>query len=1082
MPHRRTLAWLLLATLFVGLPALAEETEDPPEWDVSNPPGEWTTVPLDVEESTWSNVALSPDGQTVYFDLLGDIYRMPIGGGEAEPIAHGIEWNMQPAVSPDGSTIAFISDRKQGDNIWLMDADGSNPRQITEETYGLVYDPAWSPDGEMLVARKGYMSTRSKAAGEVWMFHRSGGDGLILVERPYGEDDQKDRGEAVYSPDGRYVYYTDDMTSGQRWQYNKDSVGQIFAIKRLELETGETEVLVGGAGGAIRPTPSPDGKFLAFVRRIDFQSHLFLMDLSNGREWSIYDALDRDLQETSGNQALFSRMAWTPDSREIVFWAGGKIRRLDVETREHEVIPFRVRTEKKVRPALRFAVDVAPDTFDARLLRWITVSPDGSRVVFQSLGYLWTRALPDGEPKRLTKQEDHFEFYPAFSRDGKSIVYTTWDDQDLGTVRVVGAGGGSGKVLTDEPGHYLEPTFSPDGKTVVYRKTDGGFLLESDWGLDPGLYRVDAQGKESPERFHDDGFEPQFGAAGDRVYFTDNGQDTESLFKSIALDGSDERTHLKGAKAIEYAISPDGKWVGFVEQFRAYITPLVATGKPVSVSSGMSSIPVQKVSKWAGMDLHWSGDAKTMHWSVGPELFSRSLEEAFAFVPGAPEELPDPPAEGIDLSFPVDADKPSGVIALTGAKILTMRGDEVIEEGTVLIRDNRIEAVGADVAVPEGAFLLDCSGQTIIPGLVDVHAHGSHASEEITPQQNWRHYSSLAFGVTTIHDPSNDTTEIFASAEMIRAGVIVGPRTYSTGTILYGAYVPGYTAKIDSYEDAEFHVRRMASAGAISVKSYNQPRREQRQQVIEAASKQGIMVFPEGGAKFQHNMNMIVDGHTGVEHALPIADIYEDVLQFWSQTEVGYTPTLGVAYGGLSGENYWYDRTEVWNNERLLRYTPSFLVDPAAIRRTTAPDHHYNHIRVAAHCKQLLDRGVSIQNGAHGQREGLAAHWELWMLEQGGMTPLEALRSSTLAGAWYIGMDQELGSIEPGKLADLVVVDGDLLTDLRRSEYVTWTVINGRVYEAATMDQIAPDAAPREPFWWEDGQSRPFLVPSGSHH
>ena len=454
-------------------------------------------------------------------------------------------------------------------------------------------------------------------------------------------------------------------------------------------------------------------------------------------------------------------------------------------------------------------------------------------------------------------------------------------------------------------------------------------------------------------------------------------------------------------------------------------------------------------------------------------LYQRSLNEAFRFVDGAAEELPEPADSGIDLAFERDTDRPQGAVALVGGRIVTMRDadnrEEIIENGTVIIDGNRIVAVGAAdaVEVPAGAEVIDVTGHTVLPGLIDAHAHGGFGSSEIIPNQNWMQFSNLSFGVTTIHDPSNDTTEVFAAADRQKAGAMVAPRIYSTGTILYGAHVPGYTAKIDSLEDARFHVKRLKDAGAISVKSYNQPRRDQRQQVIAAAADEGMMVFPEGGAKYQHNMSMVIDGHTGIEHALPIKDIYADTLQLWSQTTSGYSPTFGVAYGGLSGESYWYDRTNVWENERLDAFTPDYIVYPSAVRRPTAPDSEYNHFGVAEHAKALRDEGVRVMIGAHGQREGLAAHWEMWMMAQGGFTPWEAWRGASWDGAHYLGMDADLGSIEAGKLADLVVVDGNPMDDIRQSERVAMTMINGRLFDAATMNQVWPEAVDRRPFFFE---------------
>ncbi len=1052
------------------------------DWDVLNPAFPLNEINIKSNELTWASLDVTPNGKQIVFDTLGDIFITSIDGGDAVPLTQDFAWNIHPNVSPDGKQIAFISDRDGLSNVWVMNIDGTELRQITKEKNNIIHSPKWSPDGQYILVTKGIMSSRSIPAGEIWMYHHTGGTGLAIKKRVNGLKDQKNIADPAFSHDGRYIYFTQDITGGFRFSYNRDPLNSIFAITRIDRETGEEERFISGTGGAVVPTPSPDGRYVAFIRRIQDKTALFLKDIQTGAERAIFNNLERDMQEGFGSEGYFSYFDWTPDSNELVFWTAGKIHRLTISDQSLNSLDINLDSNLKYADAVRFEVDVAPDSFDTKMLRWSQKSPDGQKALFQALGKLYIRDLKSGKTKRLTKQNEHDEYYPRYSNDGKSIVYTTWHDQQLGAVRIVPAKGGKGKIITSQPGHYVEPAFSPNGKKITYRKFTGGYLLDPTYSVEPGLYVLDLDTNTST-RISKQGMQPHFSGQNDRVYFTEYVSGTpysETQLSSVNLTGEDKRTHLYGAdKVSEYRLSHDNKWVAFVYQYNTYVVPFVENGQKITISPTMTSLPVTQISARAGEYLNWAPDNNSLTWFHGPYLFEQSLAEAFAFVEGGSEENAAPITEGLKLSFKQKSQKAKGYTAIVGGNVVTMRDadekQEVIENGIVLINGNVIEAVGPmnGITIPEGSLVIDAQGKTVIPGLVDTHDHGSQGRNEIIPQQNWSQFSKLAFGVTTIHDPSNDTTEMFAAAELQRAGLRIGPRLYSTGTILYGAEGLGYKAIINDFEDAYFHVQRLKDVGAISVKSYNQPRRDQRQWVLQAARELEMMVVPEGGGKLQQNLSMLVDGHTGLEHSLPIARGYADLTQLWGATKFGYTPTFVVSYGGLMGEEYWYDRTNVWENERLLRYTPHTILDRRSIRRPTAPDNQYNHIEVATYAKTLRDNGVGVHIGAHGQREGLAAHWELWMMEQGGFTPWEALRGGTIDGARHLGMDKQIGSIEVGKIADLAIIDGDVLADLKRSEYVTHTVINGRVFEAATMKELGTDNEPA-PFFFAD-QNNQFL-------
>lgn len=1053
-------AFWLLPVLVAALPASAENDG---KWDVNAIPGEAREISIDTTSGTWMSLDVSPDGSTIAFDLLGDIYTMLVTGGEATAITSGLAWDMQPRFSPDGSEIAYTSDAGGGDNIWIMAADGSDARQLTQENFRLLNNPWWSPDGSWIAARKHFTTYRSLGTGEIWIYHRNGGGGVAVVERP-NEQHQKELGEPAYSPDGRYIYFSLDSTPGGTFEYAQDSNSQIFEIRRHDLETGATESFVTGPGGAVRPTPSPDGRYLAFVRRIRAQSALFLKDLVTGEEKPIYRDLDQDVQEVWAVHGVYPNMDWTPDSESIVFWAGGKIRQISIDTLDVVDIDFRVTDTRVVYDAPRPTQTVAPEAFETTMARNAEVSPDGSRVVYETAGRIYIKNLPDGEPRLLTRDaDDHFEYDPSWSRDGRRIAFVTWDDAELGQIRTVSASGGRSRGVTDIPGHYHGPRFSPDGDSIVYEVSGGGRLTAPEWSIDTGVFIVPAGGGDS-RRITADGSNPHFGASGDRLYVTRRASGGRSLV-SIDLNGQAERTHASGERVLRYEVSPDDGYLAFRENYHIYTLPLPPGGSALSISTNVGSVKMTRASGDGGNFPHWAnGD---LYWSLGPTLFNASVDELFALSAGEDDEGYAAPANGASMTLTLQADVPDGIVALTGARIITMAGDDggVIENGTVVVDGNRIVAVGADVEIPDGAQSVDVSGKTIIPGLIDAHAHGSQGVGFL-PEQNWMNYATLALGVTTTFNPSADATEIFSAAEMQQTGRILAPRIFSTGNIIYGARSASL-ADINSIDDAREHVRRLQAQGAISVKNYNQPRRDQRQQVVTASREEAMMSVSEGGSLFHMDMSMIADGNTAIEHNLPQSKLYDDVLQFWGQTNVAYTPTLVVTFGGLTVEHYWYQETEVWKHPILSNFVPPSVLEPVSVRRPMAPDDDYHYVRVAAAAHELARAGVWVTIGAHGQREGLASHWEMWGFAAGGMSPIETLATATIVPARKLGMADDIGSIEAGKLADLVILDSNPLDDIYKTDLINMVMLNGRLYEAATLNETVTGDRRTRPFFWQ---------------
>ena len=1059
---------LTVAILLVTCLSIAQKENT--TWDV-NKPGEnfnYTTHKFTTTQGTWMNLDVSPDGKTIVFDMLGDIYTMPIQGGNAKAIRTGIAFEVQPRFSPDGKYISFTSDAGGGDNIWIMNTQGKEAKQITKESFRLLNNAVWTPDSKYLIARKHFTSSRSLGAGELWQYHITGGSGIQVVKK---KNDQQDINEPWVSSDAKHLYYSEDMYSGGFFQYNKDPNKQIYAIKRYNLVSGERQTITGGPGGAARPTVSPDGAMLAFVRRVGEKTVLYIHDLETGQEYPIYDGLNKDQQEAWAIFGVYPNFDWLPNNKELIIWSGGSFQRINTETLAVTPINFQADVSIDLAQTVKTNTPIERDQFTPKVIRNARTSPDGKTLVFSALGHLYKKTLPKGTPERLTASKD-FEFEPSFSPSGNEIIYVTWNDLEKGTISYVDINEGEPVKLTTEKGIYRTPSYSKDAKQIVYRKQAGNTDQGITFTKNPGIYVMDQDG-QNPTKITNYGENPMFNNDVSRIYLQTGGTYFGNLTKkliSVNLQGHDEREHVISKYANHIVPSPDNKWVAFTNLHKAYIAPMPQIGKPLTLDGKSNNVPVQQIAKDAGVNLHWSSNSNTIMWTLGDEYYSNTLQDKFSFVPSGKQTPTNMPDSGLKVGLNALVDKPSGRIAFSDARIITMNGNQVIENGVIVVNGDHIEAIGsaAEVTIPDDCKIIVATGKTIMPGLVDSHAHIGGFRAGLPVQNNWQFAANLAYGVTTAHDPSANTETVFTLSELQKAGELVGPRLYSTGFILYGAD-GDFKAVINNLEDARSSIARTKAFGAKSVKSYNQPRREQRQQVLQAAREQNINVVPEGGSTFFHNLTMVIDGHTGVEHNIPVAPVYKDVLEIWGASGTGYTPTLIVNYGGLNGELYYYQRDNVWEDEKLLKFTPRSVIDSRSKHRTMAPIKEYEngHILVAKTAKDLVAAGVKLNMGAHGQLQGLGAHWETWMLASGGLSNHEALKAATINGANYIGAGQDIGSLEVGKLADLIVLDKNPLEFIENTKTIEHVMINGRLYDTNTLNEVGNNPKPRAPFYWE---------------
>jgi Tol biopolymer transport system component len=1029
----------------------------------------------DATEATWMALDLSPDGRTILFDLLGDIYALDAAGGTARPILRGTAFENGPVFSPDGQWFAFVSDRSGANNLWVARIDGTELRQISKDESAAIWSsPSWSPDGRHIYVSR---AIHDVLAFELRMYDVEGGAGVAITNpKPSGTEGFEQRNSAlgaVSSPDGRYLYYSRKV--GSLWT---DHPLPHWTIARRDLRTGTEETIIAAPGAAMRPTLSHDGRTLLYASRRGTETALRVRDLETGEDRWLGLTVDHDAEEGGYYNDLLPRIAFTPDDKAIVTSIGGKIRRFDLATGKLADIAFEAPVKLAIAPQTRVVQRQDDGPVRARVIQAPRQSPDGRTVAFAALGSIYAQALtPGAQPRKLTSGSEGPAFQPSWSPDGRSLVFVTWSALEGGHIWTVAASGGKPRRLTTVPAFYTEPSFSPDGRKIVTLRANHRERLTAARELSPDrptdIVTMPASGGAMTLVTSAFGARSlQFAGAKDRLSF----QAPEGL-SSINLDGSDLRRDVlfqmrtwnqyyqsTPIPVEDVRRSPDGTRALVKSASQLYLVgiPPANGGKAPVVHLSNPGVSEVKLTRVGADYFDWADDGRTIIWSVGSTYRRLPLDKVDRTQPPGSSEHK---AESFAATVELPRDIPRGTIVLRGATAVTMRGDEVIRGADIVIVDNRIAAIGrtGEVTVPQGAQIRDVTGKFITPGFIDTHAHWNDIRRQILDVGHWDFLANLAYGVTSGLEVQPFTVDIFGYQDMIDAGLMLGPRAYSTGP---GVFV---NSEINSKADAVAVLTRYRDHYRTrNIKSYMVGARKQRQFMIEGAHELGMMPTTEGASDLTLNLTHAIDGFAGNEHNLPITPLHDDVIRLYAQSRIAYSPTFTVLYGGAASLPELIIRHDPSADAKLRRFMPGGVVEAKMRGREWVPPQDRIYPSYAADAIRLQRAGGLVGMGSHGEVQGLGYHLELEAYASGGATPLEVLRAATIGSAEVIGHASDIGSLEPGKLADLLVMDADPLAAITNTRSLSFVMKNGRLYDAATLDEVAPRAKPLGRQWFQE--------------
>jgi Tol biopolymer transport system component len=1029
---------------------------------------------LQVSQGTWMSLDLSPDRRTIVFDLLGDIYVLPAGGGEARAITRGLPFDTQPVFSPDGKWIAFVSDRSGSDNLWIMRANGTGLHQLTLEDDDTVFaSPAWREDGKALFVSH-YLPSLNHY--ELWL---QPVDGKATIVAPIKETASSPREAwqstlgAAPTGDGTALYFarrtgTLSHDDAEPWQ-----------IVRRDLRTDKETIVLGGpvARGMptstfFRPQPSPDGTKLAYGTRRAGRTELRIRDLRTGLDHRIAE-VDPDQLQAAAWQDILPRYVFTPDGSALLVSRHGGFERLALDDSRAAKVPFHADVRLAVGPSTRRRIRESGGPVRARLIQAPVSSPDNANIAFSALGRIFVQARRATEPPRPISGPGAAAFQPSWSPDGNRIAYVTWTEADGGWIWIAPRDGSSSPVpLTVDSAYYSYPVFTPDGRSLIAVRSptaarrqatfEFGKVRQAELVLLPlngGPERVLTTGRL--------GGRPHFSADGKLVYIlTPTGLASVDLASGalhiIVQVKGPGYYFLEGSVAVDdMRLSPDGKWLLAQVAQQLHLVPMPVGGvKEVDLTSPSST--ARQLTDVGADYFEWRPDG-AIEWSVGAKYVQTGP-------PGATGATG--PRSETDISIVLPSAPNAGTLLLRHGRVLTMAGgDRILPDADILIEDGRIARLGASGSLfaRAGASVIDLGGKTVIPGLIDVHDHIGGIRRDVLSLEDWGLRVRLAYGITTSFDPSTLSIDMLVYQDLIDAGLMVGPRLRSTGPALFSFN------RFRSLDQVRAVLRRYREAYRLdNLKEYRTGSRRVREWVAIAAREQALMPTTEGALALKLDLSQIIDGFAGNEHVLP-APLERDVIGLLAAMRTSYTTTLMTTNSGPPGADWFVAQRDPQQDPKIRRFWPPSAIQQRLTNRPWISLSLQRFPLAAAGAAAVARAGGLVGMGAHGEVPGIGFHWEMAAHVMGGMTPMEVLHAATAGSAETIGRLDDLGTVEPGKIADLVILDADPLQNIDNTQRIASIVQSGRLYDGNTLDQIWPTVRPLEPAWFASAGDEQWL-------